>query len=114
CPGAPSFEDLVKKPSKVEWFAGIYSKMRRKIVAHPEYIDQTNLDELKRMDFVFLCLDKGGNRRTIVDYLIENKIPFVDVGMGLYVEEEGAMLGGLVRVTTCTPSFNGAKKRITF
>jgi hypothetical protein len=114
CPGAPSYDDLTKKPTKVERFAEIYSKMRRKIISHPEYINQTNLDELKPMDFVFLCLDKGGNRRTIVDYLIDNKISFIDVGMGLYVEDEGEMLGGLVRVTTCTPSFLGAKKRIHF
>src|SRR5574340_806898 len=31
-PGAPSFEDLVKKPMKVIWFAENYSRMRRKII----------------------------------------------------------------------------------
>jgi hypothetical protein len=87
--------------------------MRRKIIPHPQYINETNIAELKPMDFVFLCLDKGGPRRKIVDYLVENKIPFIDVGMGLNIQD-GA-LGGLVRVTTCTPSFHDhLTRRIPF
>lgn len=103
-PGAPSCDDLERKPTKVEWFAENYSRMRRKIIPHPQYINETSIAELKPMDFVFLCLDKGGPKRNIVDYLVENKIPFIDVGMGLNIQE-GA-LGGLVRVTTCTSSFH--------
>jgi len=103
-PGAPSCDDLKRKLTKVVWFAENYSRMRRKIIPHPQYIDKTNVAELKTMDFVFLCLDKGEPRRNIVDYLIENEISFIDVGMGLDIQE-GA-LGGLVRVTTCTPSFH--------
>lgn|SRR2546425_2685033 len=113
CPGAPSCDDLTKKPTKVGWFAENYSKMRRRIIPHSQYIDERNVAELKAMTFVFICLDKGASRRIIVDYLIENKIPFIDVGMGLYVEKDA--LGGLVRVTTCTPSFHEhAKKQIPF
>lgn len=102
-PGAASYEELTKKPTKVARFQEIYSKMRRKITAHPEYIDKTNVDKLRLMSFVFLCLDKGRSRQIIADYLIENKIPFIDVGMGLYVEEKSNMIGGLVRTTSCVP-----------
>jgi len=102
-PGAPSSDDLTKRPTKVAWFTEVYSKMRRKIVPHPTYIDETNVAELKPMDFVFLCLDKGGPKRTIIDFLLGNGIPFIEVGMGLTVQD-GA-LGGLVRATTCTPSY---------
>ena len=101
-PGAPSCDDLERKQTKVEWFAGIYSRMRRKIFAHPKNIDEATVGELKVMDFVFLCVDKGGPKRLMVDYLVDNGIPFVDVGMGLNVQD-GA-LGGLVRVTTSTPT----------
>jgi hypothetical protein len=112
-PGAPSCDDLKKKPTKVAWFAENYSRMRRKIIPHPQYINETNIAELKPMDFVFLCLDKGGPKRNIVDYLVENKIPFIDVGMGLNIQD-GA-LGGLVRVTTSTPSFHDhLTRRIPF
>ena len=112
-PGAPSFEDLGKKPTKVEWFAETYSKMRRKIIPHPQFIDKLNIAELNSMDFVFLCMDKGKSRQVIVDYLLENKISFIYTGIGLY--NEGKALRGSVQTTTCTPSFyNHAKQRISF
>lgn len=112
-PGAPSFDDLMQKTTKVEWFTKNYSKMRRKIIPHPKRIDESNMEELCSMDFVFLCVDKNEQIRTIVNYLIEKKIPFIDVGLDLYVENE--MLGGSVRVTTCTPSFHDhISSRITF
>jgi hypothetical protein len=101
CPGAPSGEDLEKKQTKVEWFASSYARMRRGIVAHATYVDEASIAQLKGMDFVFLCVDKGVSKRLIITYLVDNAIPFVDVGMGLNVQE-GA-LGGLVRVTTSTP-----------
>lgn len=101
-PGAPSYEDLKKRPMKVEWFTEIYSRMRRNIIPHSQFIDETNITELKLMNFVFLCLDKGGPKRMIMTYLLDNNIPFIDVGMGLYNEND--TLGGSVRVTTCTPT----------
>lgn len=104
-PGAPSIEDLAKEPKKVYWFAEIYSRMRKNIHAHPKFIDETNVADLKKVaDFVFICLDRGAPRQKIVDYLIDNKIPFIDVGIGLYTEN-GSLWGSL-RVTTCTPTFH--------
>lgn len=40
-PGAPSVEELREKPSKAEYFQRLYSKMRRGIVAHPGYQNET-------------------------------------------------------------------------
>jgi hypothetical protein len=100
-PGAPSESDLGRKLSKVEWFAETYSKMRRNIVPHGVRVTQENLNELFTMDFVFLCLDSGTSRQVIADALREKSRPFVDVGMGLQVQD-GA-LSGLVRTTTFTP-----------
>jgi len=100
-PGAASGADLGRKPNKAQYFAEHYSRMRRHITAHPEYVGESNIAELRDMDFVFVCIDKGEARRLIVARLDEFGVPFIDVGMGLYMADEG--LGGLARVTTSTP-----------
>jgi hypothetical protein len=111
-PGAPSIDDLRKKQKKVERFIEVYSKIRRNIFPHSKFIDETNVAELNQMGFVFLCIE-GANKRVIVNHLIENKIPFIDVGMGLSNQDN--TLGGLVRATTCTPERNQhANTRIDF
>ena len=101
-PGAPSYNDLLKNITKVEWFTKIYSRMRRKIIPHPQIIDESNIAKLNSMDVVFLCIDKGGSRKLIVNHLIENNVPFIDAGIALLNENES--LSGSVRTTTCTPS----------
>lgn len=101
-PGAPSKEDLQEKPQKVSYLQRVYSRMHRGIVAHDCFVDESNVGELRDMAFVFLCLDKGGPKRLIVEKLEEYGVPFVDVGMGLYVAKEA--LHGVLRVTTSTPS----------
>jgi hypothetical protein len=112
-PGAPSIEDLRKRPTKVAWLEANYSRMRRKIFSHPKFIDETNVGELKSMDFVFVCLDKGAPKKTILSYLFESKIPFIDVGMDLFAESE--MLGGSARVTTYTQAYSDhLSRRINF
>ncbi len=100
-PGAPSIEELRSKPFKVEYFARIYSKMHRGIVPHSVHVDNTSIELLRGMDFVFICIDDGMAKRFIARELEDFGISFVDVGMGLYVGDEA--LGGLVRVTTSTP-----------
>lgn len=112
-PGAPSLEDLQAKPSKVEYLKGIYEKMHRGIIVHEAFLTQVNVEELRGLDFVFVCIDEGSGKKMIVGKLEEFGIPFVDVGMGIY-EEEGS-LGGTLRVTTSTPeNRETARKRIAF
>jgi hypothetical protein len=100
-PGGASIDELELRPKKVEHFAAVYSRMRRGVVAHPEYVTDENVAELCELDFVFLALDDGEARKMIVQALERAGVPFIDVGMGIY-EADGA-LGGLVRVTTSTP-----------
>lgn len=100
-PSAPLIEELRAQPLKVDYFKDLYSKMHRRIIAHSSFIDVSNVDELRDMKFVFLCLDRGKSKRLIVEKLEELRIPFIDVGMGLYLKNE--MLGGILRVTTSTP-----------
>ncbi|MFA6715532.1 MAG: ThiF family adenylyltransferase [Victivallaceae bacterium] len=97
-PGAPAIEELRAAPFKVDYLKGIYSKMHRNIVTSKDFIDETNVDQLKEMDFVFLCIDKGCAKKLIIDLLEDCDIPFIDVGMG--VERADNKLFGLVRVTT--------------
>lgn len=96
-PGAAAIEDLVEQPFKVTYYAATYSRMRRGIVEHPYFIDATNAVELKSMDFVFICVDKGSARKVVVDALEEYGVAFIDVGMG--VDLVDGALAGIVRVT---------------
>lgn len=111
-PGAPDIDELKKKQRKVDWFAGVYSKMRHNIFPHAQYIDEKNVVELKDMNFAFICMD-GQNKKAIIDFLLKNKIRFIDTGIDIYNAD--GVLGGNARVTTCTPDFNGhIAKRIDF
>lgn len=115
-PGAPSGDELGEKLHKTVHFERLYSKMRRGIYSHPVYIDESNIDELRQMDFVFICIDTGSAKRLVVTKLEEYGISFVDVGMGLYVTSADS-IGGILRVTTSTPEQRdhvAAKQRIVF
>lgn len=111
-PGAPSVEELRRKLPKVNHFYEQYSKMRRRIVAHPYFINANNVGELLQMDFVFVCIDGGPAKRLIFENLQAGGKPFVDVGMGVYEVEQS--LGGVLRISTLTPgeSQDRAKKAI--
>lgn len=101
-PGAPSIEELKEQLTKVAYFKDRYSRMRRNIIANDFYIDVSNVDQLRDMDFVFLCLDKGSVKKLIVETLEKGGIPFIDVGMGVF-HVDGA-LQGVLRITTSTAS----------
>ena len=99
-PGAPSIKELREKPKKVKYLKSVYSRMHRGIKAHEKYIGEENVEQIRNMDFVFICLDRGTAKKLIIEKLEEYGIPFVDVGMGIYMED-GA-LGGILRTTTST------------
>lgn len=101
-PGAASLEELKERPSKVAYYHALYSKMRWGIHAHPELIDEKNVEQLRSMVFVFLCIDNGQAKKLIVRKLEEFGIPFIDVGMGVDLAGDGSLFGTL-RVTTSTP-----------
>ena len=76
--------------------------MRRGLIAHPYEVDEQRTAELEPMDFVFIAIDGGAPKKPIVEALELASVPFIDVGMGLY--EAHGTLGGVLRVTTSTPS----------
>ena len=105
-PGAASGDELEQKLPKTEYFRRLYSKMRRGIFSHPVYMDAANIEHLLGMNFVFLCFDAGKEKALVVESLEKAGIPFVDVGMGLYLA--GDSLGGIVKTTASTPKPAGA------
>ncbi|MGE5114848.1 MAG: ThiF family adenylyltransferase [Acidobacteriaceae bacterium] len=100
-PGAPSGADLSAKQPKATYFRNLYAKMHRGVVDHPVYLDARNVEELRGMGFVFVCLDKNRPKKLIVEKLEDFNVPFTDVGMGIQLD--GDSLGGILRVTTSTP-----------
>ena len=100
-PGAPTLDELRDAPKKVEYLKGIYSNMHRRVVAHALELDATSIHLLDGVTFAFLCLDIGESKRMIVHKLEEIGAAFVDVGMGLELDD--GSLGGILRVTTSTP-----------
>ncbi|QKE41369.1 ThiF family adenylyltransferase [Ferrovum myxofaciens] len=101
-PGAASIEDITARKPKVEYFTAIYARMHKGIHPHPFYLDDENLSKLDKFNFVFLCVDKGGVRRILGEYLIARGIPFVDTGMELTVLPEANAILGTCRATLCT------------
>lgn len=110
-PGAASLDDLKLKQKKVEYLQAKYSAMRKGIIVHAYYVDETNIQELNGFDFVFICIDKPEPKKPIVEYLESRGISFIDVGMGISKTDD--KLEGILRVTTSTPG-NRVKGRIAF
>src|SRR6202030_39073 len=77
-PGAASVADLEKPPYKVDYFHGVYSKMRKGIVPHQKYITTENLHELDSMEFAFICMEAGPVKKPLIERLLQLKIPFVE------------------------------------
>lgn len=112
-PGAASLDELNKQPKKVAYLHSIYSKMHKYIIPHESHLTESVLEGLSGMDFVFICIDDGEAKKSIIEKLIKDAIPFVDVGMGINVID--GLLTGSVRITTGTKEKNDhLDSRISF
>jgi hypothetical protein len=79
-----------------------YFRARCGLIAHPDYINPTNVGELSGFDFVVVCVDRGPDRALIADFLISLSVPFIDLGMSVDQDPESQQLDGLCRATLCT------------
>lgn len=112
-PGAPTLEELQLASKKVDYFHGIYSRMRRGIVPHAVKLKPENLHLLDGITFAFLSMDGGDDKRHVVEKLERLNVPFIDVGMGLELTD--GSLGGILRVTASTPEQRDLfRKRVSF
>ena len=100
-PDPPSLDELRTSPKKVDYFGSVYDKMREGIVRHPYHVTGQNLGELAEMSFVFVCIDGGRLKPTIIRGLEEMNVDFIDVGMD--VQQVGEQLSGVLRVSTSVP-----------
>lgn len=104
-PGAASVDDLRAQVAKVDYYASMYSSMRRNIHAHAVYVTAANVAELTDANFVFLAMDSGPDKLTIINTLVDARVPFIDTGVG--VDDDNGGIAGQVRVTTGLPGASG-------
>lgn len=83
--------------NKAEVYRSRYENFRHGLRLEPKYIDAESLDSLSGVTFAFVCVDKGKSRAGIFDLLISNRIPFIDVGMGL--KRSQGPIDGTLRAT---------------
>ena len=100
-PGAASIDDLRARPTKVAYYTALYSRMRRGIIPHDYNIGPSNVAELDNMAFVFICMDAPISKKAVIERLEQRGIPFIDVGMGMKLNDDDS-LRGVLRVTTST------------
>jgi hypothetical protein len=91
-----TISDELNKP-KVEVYKARYESFREGVVAQCKHLDETCAEDLERVTFAFVCVDKGASRKKIMDLLISMNIPFIDVGMGL--KRRNDKLTGEMRTT---------------
>lgn len=97
-PGAPSIEDLREQPKKVAHLVSIYSKMRKNIFAHDEYLEAGNIPSFSGFTIVFLCIDDSSVKKEIIETLEAEGVQYIDVGMGVEIVDDSLI--GIVRTTT--------------
>lgn len=113
-PGAPTIEELREAPKKADYFKALYSRMRRQIIAYPVKLGPDNLHLLDGVTFAFIAMDDGPEKLAVIDKLEAIGASFIDVGMGLTLEDD-LSLGGILRVTLSTPARRDVvRKRVSF
>jgi len=103
-PGAATAAQLDQKLNKAVYFAKIYSAMHKHIQAVPDFVTPENLQALDNLSFVFIAVDNNRVRKLATDYLLQKKIPFIDVGLGVEMVDDKLL--GTLRVTAGTPEKN--------
>ncbi|MES2674358.1 MAG: ThiF family adenylyltransferase [Pseudomonadota bacterium] len=83
---------------KAEIYQDRYENFRHGLSIKNICVDASTRDELAGVTFVFVCIDDGDARREVFDLLIDLKIPFIDVGLGLKRSNAGS-LSGMLRTT---------------
>jgi ThiF family len=94
-PGRLQESELGKKKAAV--YQSRYETFRDGLSLESRYIDAHSHENLTDVTFAFVCVDKGTSRAGIFDILIANRIPFIDVGMGL--NRNRGSINGMLRAT---------------
>jgi len=94
-PGRLEEKELGTK--KADVYESRYENFREGLFFERRYIDAHSEESFRGVTFAFVCVDKGKSRAGIFDLLIANRIPFIDVGMGL--NRTRGSLDGTLRAT---------------
>lgn len=114
-PGAASLNELRKSPKKVHYYSELYGRIHKHIIPHDCFLTSATLDYLRDLTFVFMCIDRNEVKATIVDYLEQCQISFIDVGMDVIALDDMQVLIGDIRVTTSTrEKREHLRRRISF
>jgi hypothetical protein len=98
-PGATGREDILAHRSKVDLYVERYSKMRKGVVPHGQ-IDESTVELLRDLDFVFIAIDENDVKPLLINRLESYGVPFIDVGMGVHAVDDA--LVGQLRMTLST------------
>ena len=101
-PGAASVETLNKQLKKVDYYFEIYNQLRKGIKPYAEKVTEKNIDILKGLSYVFICIDSNSARSMIISKLKNFGVAFIDTGLGVNVVDENLI--GQLRVTVGTPA----------
>jgi hypothetical protein len=94
-PGRLQQAELGTKKAAV--YQSRYDNFREGVSLESRFIDAHSDNSLRGVTFAFVCVDKGTSRAGIFDLLIANRIPFIDVGMGL--NRTRGPINGMLRAT---------------
>lgn len=106
-PGAAAAEIFEVQHNKTDYFQQMYSNMHRQIISHPQFIRESNMEELGELTFVFLAMDSGPDKQVVVDYLSSKGISFIDTGIDIQQTSNG-----LLGTTRSTLSESGNREAI--
>lgn len=101
-PGPFGLDELCEVANKAVFHGDRYSRMHRGISAHPVNIDESSVHLLDDCSTVFLCVDGGSVKSSILRHCVANDVLAIDCGMGVKRIRTEQELLGILRVTTCT------------
>lgn len=99
-PGKTSSEEFGK--TKAEVYRLRYESFRKEVNFRAKFVQADSITDMAGVTFAFVCVDKGSSRKEIIDLLLELKVPFIDVGMGL--DRKGGAINGTLRTTYSSPN----------
>lgn len=99
-PGAASIETLNKRLKKVDYYNELYSQMRKGIKPYAEKVTEENIELLKGLSYVFICVDSNSARSMIISKLKNFGVTFIDTGLGVNLIDENLI--GQLRATIGT------------
>ena len=69
---------------KAEVYQKRYDNFRKGLLIETKYIDRSTAKDFDGVTFAFIYVDQGIARAEIIEMLLAERIPFIDVGIGFH------------------------------